>query len=160
MDCSLPGSSIHGVLQARILEWVAVSSSRGPSPPRDRTGISRVSGIGRWILYHLHHLGSSWIQSRTLFFLSLSLSSFLSTSFFPLTTWFLICLFFNWRETALQYCVGFYSTITKSAIITHISPPSWAFPHTHPARSSQSLRLGSLGYRATSQQPSVLHTVV
>ena len=37
MDCSLPGSSVHGILQARILEWVAMPSSRGFSQPRDRT---------------------------------------------------------------------------------------------------------------------------
>ena len=37
VDCSLPGSSIHGILQARILEWVAISFSRGSSQPRDRT---------------------------------------------------------------------------------------------------------------------------
>ena len=37
MDCSFPGSSLHGILQARALEWVAVPSSRGPSQPRDRT---------------------------------------------------------------------------------------------------------------------------
>ena len=43
VDCSLPGSSVHGILQARILEWVAVPSSRGPSQPRDRTYISCVS---------------------------------------------------------------------------------------------------------------------
>ena len=35
MDCSLPGSSVHGILQARILEWVAMPSSRGSSQPRD-----------------------------------------------------------------------------------------------------------------------------
>ena len=35
MDCSLPGSSIHGIFQARILEWVAISFSRGSSQPRD-----------------------------------------------------------------------------------------------------------------------------
>ena len=35
MDCSLTGSSVHGVLQARILEWAATSSSRGSSRPRD-----------------------------------------------------------------------------------------------------------------------------
>ena len=35
MDCSLPGSSVHGTLQARTLEWVAISSSRGSSRPRD-----------------------------------------------------------------------------------------------------------------------------
>ena len=40
MDCSLPGSSIHGILQARILEWVAIPFSRGSSPPRDRTQVS------------------------------------------------------------------------------------------------------------------------
>ena len=39
-DYTLPGSSAHGVLQARILEWVAISFSRGSSPPRDRTHIS------------------------------------------------------------------------------------------------------------------------
>ena len=39
-DCSLPGSSVHRILQARILEWVAISSSRGSSRPRDQTHIS------------------------------------------------------------------------------------------------------------------------
>ena len=42
MDYSLPDSSVHGVLQARILEWVAVSFSRGSSRPRDRTEVSRI----------------------------------------------------------------------------------------------------------------------
>ena len=49
MDCSLAGSSVHGILQARILEWVAISFSRGSSWPRDWT---QVSCLGRWILYH------------------------------------------------------------------------------------------------------------
>ena len=50
MDCSLPGSSVHGVLQARILEeWVAMPSSRASSWPGDWT---HVTCIGRWILYH------------------------------------------------------------------------------------------------------------
>ena len=48
MDCSLPGSSVHGILQARILEWFAISFSRGSSQPRDWTYISC---IGRKILY-------------------------------------------------------------------------------------------------------------
>ena len=38
MDCSLPGSSVHGILQARILEWVAISYSRGSSQPRNQAG--------------------------------------------------------------------------------------------------------------------------
>ena len=40
MDCSLPGFSIRGIFQARVLEWVAISFSRGSSPPRDRTQVS------------------------------------------------------------------------------------------------------------------------
>ena len=52
VDHSPPGSSIHEILQARILEWVAISFSRESSRPRDRTLISYVSCIGRQILYH------------------------------------------------------------------------------------------------------------
>ena len=44
VDCSPPGSSIHGILQARVLEWVAISFSRGSSWPRDRTQVSRIVG--------------------------------------------------------------------------------------------------------------------
>ena len=44
MYCSLPGSSLHGILQARVLEWVAISFSRGSSQPRDRTQVSRIPG--------------------------------------------------------------------------------------------------------------------
>ena len=50
MDCSPPGSSIHGVFQARIVEWVVISFSRGSSQLRDQTGVSYVSCIGRWVL--------------------------------------------------------------------------------------------------------------
>ena len=44
VDCSLPGSSIHGILQARILQWVAISFSRRSSQARDRTWVSRIAG--------------------------------------------------------------------------------------------------------------------
>ena len=47
MDSSPPGSSVHGILQARILKWVAMPSFKGSSRPRDRTHISQVSCIGR-----------------------------------------------------------------------------------------------------------------
>ena len=47
MTCNPPGSSVHGIFQARILEWVAISFSRGYSRPRDPTRISCVSSIGR-----------------------------------------------------------------------------------------------------------------
>ena len=44
MDCSLPGSSIHGIFQAKVLEWVAISFSRGSSWPRDQTRVSHIVG--------------------------------------------------------------------------------------------------------------------
>ena len=47
MDYSPPGSSVHGISQARILEWVTISFCRGSSGSRDQT---RFSGIGRWVL--------------------------------------------------------------------------------------------------------------
>ena len=47
MEYSLPGSSVHGILQARILEWVAMPSSRESSQPRDETCVSYVSCIGK-----------------------------------------------------------------------------------------------------------------
>ena len=50
---SPPGSSVHGICQARILEWLAMPSSRGSSPPRDRTSISYVFYTGRQVLYCL-----------------------------------------------------------------------------------------------------------
>ena len=46
---ALPGSSVHGIPQVRILEWVAISFSRGSFQPRDQ---ACVTCIGRWILYH------------------------------------------------------------------------------------------------------------
>ena len=55
MDCSPPGCSFHGILQARILEWVAIPFFRGSSGPRDQT---HVSYTGRRILYALSHQGS------------------------------------------------------------------------------------------------------
>ena len=44
VDCNLPGSSVHGILQARTLEWVAISPSRGSSRPRDRAQASHIAG--------------------------------------------------------------------------------------------------------------------
>ena len=52
-----PGASVHGILRARILEGVAVPSSKGSSRPRDRTQVSCVAG---GFSYHLSHQGSSW----------------------------------------------------------------------------------------------------
>ena len=54
-DCSPPGSSVHGILQARTLEWVAMPSFRGSSPPSDQTCVSHT---GRQILYLLSLQGN------------------------------------------------------------------------------------------------------
>ena len=50
--CSLPSSSIHGISQARILEWLAICYSRGSSQPRGQSCVSGISHTGRQILYH------------------------------------------------------------------------------------------------------------
>ena len=49
MDCSLPGYYVYGILQAGILEWVALLFARGSSQPRDRTCISHISCINTWV---------------------------------------------------------------------------------------------------------------
>ena len=68
MDCSQPGSSVYGIFQARKLEWVAISYSRGSSQPRDQTHvpcIGRQKNLNRWttmevpkiLLFHLSKMG-------------------------------------------------------------------------------------------------------
>ena len=51
MDCSSLGPSIRRISQARILEWVAISSSRGSSGPKDQTQVSCGSYLGRWVFF-------------------------------------------------------------------------------------------------------------
>ena len=52
MDGSPPGFSVHGIFQARILEWVAMPSSEDLPDPGIEPGASYVSRVGRWVLYH------------------------------------------------------------------------------------------------------------
>ena len=58
VDCSLPGSSVHEILQARILEWVAISFSRGSSRPRDRTRVFCI-GVRRFNLWATREVNST-----------------------------------------------------------------------------------------------------
>ena len=106
MDCNPPGSSVHGIFQARILEWVAISFSRGSSPPRDRTP---VSCIDRWILYHrapweahvhIRHVIKKHVKS-------LAGKVKVEISFFSFSF-----IFISWRLITLQYCSGFCHTLT------------------------------------------------
>ena len=64
MDCSLPGSSIHGIILARILEWIACSFSRGSSRPRDQTHISLHLQVDSLPLSHLLLLLSRFSRVR------------------------------------------------------------------------------------------------
>ena len=63
MDSSPTGSFVHGILRARILEWVAMPSSMGSSRPRDRTYVSHVSCIGRRVI-----TGAPWEDCIHIFF--------------------------------------------------------------------------------------------
>ena len=90
----LPGSSIHGIFQARLLEWVAIFFSRGSCQPRDRT---QVSCIASRTLYHLSHKGASmnWAGSKYLTFASFLFNTFLPRSVFFLTLSILINVHLN-----------------------------------------------------------------
>ena len=72
MDCSPPGSSVHGISQTRMLEWVVISFFRGSSQVRDQT---HVSCIGRQSLYHLSHKGSPSVREFSSVQLSCSVVS-------------------------------------------------------------------------------------
>ena len=65
MDCSPPVSLVHGILQRRILDWIAISFSGGSSRPRDWTHVSCISWIGRWILYPGKPYCKEWSESRS-----------------------------------------------------------------------------------------------
>ena len=58
VDCSPPGSSVHGIFSGQSTEWVAMPFSRGSSQHRDGIHISYISCFGKWILYLWRHLGS------------------------------------------------------------------------------------------------------
>ena len=71
VGCSRPGSSVHGILQARILKWVAISFSRGSSQPKDRTQVSCIAGrcFNLWFFFivELAPCGWGWISGLSRF---------------------------------------------------------------------------------------------
>ena len=101
VDCSPPGSTVHGILQARILEWVTISFSRGSSWPRDRTQVPHIGGrhFYLWatimiymyvyiriymILYNPHYSTSCWLlnlnNSSSIIYFHTYLSLLLTTT--------------------------------------------------------------------------------
>ena len=85
MDCSLPVSSVCGILQAKILEWVAMPCSRGSSWPRDWTFISYVSCIGRRVLYHYCHVEALHELFHVIFIIACPIRE--ECSLFPFYIW-------------------------------------------------------------------------
>ena len=67
MDCSWPGSSVHGILQARRLEWVVIPFSRGSSQPRDLTWVSRIAGrfFTIWTTREAHSHWLKWLSLKS-----------------------------------------------------------------------------------------------
>ena len=112
MDCSPPGSSVHGIFQARILEWVAISTSRCSFQPRDQTHISCVSCISRRMLYHWSAWEAKWEGVNAYFWISSSTS---------------ICWHFAAASKSLQSCPTLYDPIDGS-------PPGSLVPGTLQAR--------------------------
>ena len=115
MDCSLPGSSVHEVLQARILEWVAISYSRGSSWSRQQTHISCISCNGQRFLYHLATREAQTSPSGSPFGYSRFSLKEPRTSFYERTyhfeLWFSICLlqwimkgYKNWLRISHTMC--------------------------------------------------------
>ena len=142
MDCSLPGSSVHGILQARILEWVAIPFSRGSSQPRDQTQVSCI--VGRfftiWVLREDH-----WPQIPSMFvfvwesrYFSVFLKIFFNVDHFKSRYW--ICY-----NIASVVCFGFLA-------LRHVGS---YFPnqgsHLHPC-----IGRWSLNHRTTRKVP-LLH---
>ena len=116
MDCSLPGSSVHGILQARILEWVAISSSRGSSWPRDQTCVSCIaSGFftaeppGKPIYVYIYIIYIFFLIFFPLWFIHRILNLFF---FIHTLTWWVGPNFFSfcWSIVELQCCVNYCYT--------------------------------------------------
>ena len=110
MDCSPPGSSVHGILQAGILQWVAVPFSRRPSQPGERTLVSHIADRflpseppGKCLGQCLFATDFSNMKE--------SKNYFIIFYFY----WF----FFYWSTVDLQCCVSFRRTEKKFSSITH-----------------------------------------
>ena len=125
MDYNLPGLSVHGILQARILEWVAISFSRGFSPPRDWTWVSCIAGrfftiwatreTNTYRKYHIYFTLNPWMQ-RSLRWELISNDIYLSTG-----EWFFLVLscFVN------QMCIHVASTAAMLFLHCLLNKEGW-----------------------------------
>ena len=116
MHCSPPGSSVHVIFQARILKWVAISSSRGSSWPRDQT---IVSCICRWILYQWATWEAPICQIDVTKFLIPQIPSQMTSRFHA------TCLFWSTSHDCMESCGGKDSEVSDrtykySAVINQL----------------------------------------
>ena len=122
VDCSLPGCSVHGILQARILEWVAISFLRGSSRPSDQTWISHIAGrcFTLWATREAQYMGDVLLKRFKIWKGALKLMQSLFWVYqinfhdiFQLNEFFF--------SVAKQIC-AFWNYINKENIILHIIP--------------------------------------
>ena len=108
MDCSLPGFSVHGILQARIPEWVAFSFSRGASWPRDWTQVSLIAG---------RHF-TLWATREAVEIIHPEVTLYLCSSCYKNSCWWVFCCL--WFLDYLLFVI-FLIIIKQCGTIWHIS---------------------------------------
>ena len=130
-DCSPPGSSVRGIFQARILEGVAVSFSRGSSWSRDQTQVTHIAGrhFNLWTTREAHiffeiHLNTGIFSSKCVRFSHLEhdffFPSYLISWFYSVKNWVYITLFF---PTFLSYFIDpIYKEVYQSFPTTYFYP--------------------------------------
>ena len=122
MDCSLPGSSVHGIFQARILEWVAISFSRGSSWPRDWTQVSHITGscFTVWVTRETQFKAIAYPDEHVL------LCAGYHTKHFTCPIIFLIqCLWGRWHQW-ISFTYGEIETQQRSSLSQcHLIEPSF-----------------------------------
>ena len=106
MDCSLPGSSVHGIFQARVLRWVAISFSRGSSWSRGWTQVSRSVG-SHFIIWATREVLNNPSFKRECLTAEQLNAVFLFVCLGIYLFILLKIIYFNWRLITLQYCIGF-----------------------------------------------------
>ena len=133
-DYSQPGSSVYGIFQARILEWVAISYFRRSFQARDGTLVSCVSCIDRWILYHIppgkSHYCIRDLQNGTFVILSLNwLARLYTYTYMERKTFpnYLVTLnYVPYKKDRLNICLSFYLSVFI-IWLQHFKSNSWCF---------------------------------
>ena len=129
MDCSLPGSSIHGIFQARVLEWIAISFSRRSSRSRDWTWVSRIVGrcFTDWATREVHNIWEEYIILNAILYKVLSLGIFWITCKGGTMCWENSVLYYQYVPLNYMHVWIFYwsSSIWMSSIDIAEFSVSW-----------------------------------